>query len=101
MRAKIHQPAKTAMQSGRAKTRRWALEFERSAAKKIDPLMGWTSSTDMNQQVQLWFDTKEEAIAYAQRAGIAFEVFETPRRKRVIKAYADNFAYDRKRPWTH
>lgn len=101
MLAKIHRPAKTAMQSGRAKSDRWALDFAATEADRIDPLMGWTSSGDMNQQVRLFFDTKDEAIAYAQRQGLTFEVVETKERKRVIKSYAQNFDYDRKVPWTH
>ena len=64
MTARIYQPAKTAMQSGWAKTKHWVLEFEPSLPKSNDPLMGWTSSGDTRQQVQLQFDTREEAIAY-------------------------------------
>ncbi len=46
MFARIFKPAKTAMQSGRAKTSRWVLEFEAEAARRIDPLMGWTSADE-------------------------------------------------------
>jgi hypothetical protein len=77
------------------------LEFEPASARVSDPLMGWTVSTDMNGQVRMQFDTREEAAAYAQRHGIAFEVLAPREVKRIVKAYADNFAYTRREPWTH
>jgi len=99
--ARIYQPSKTAMQSGKAGTRQWVLEFEPEAARSIDPLMGWTSSRDMKQQVRLRFDSKQEAIAYAQKHNIPHQVFDPAPKKRVIKAYADNFKYGRLEPRTH
>ena len=101
MLARIYRPAKTAMQSGRANTKEWMLEFEPVSARLPDPLMGWAQSKDMNGQVRLSFDTREEAIAYAQSHAIAFQVMEPKPIRRVIKAYADNFAFTRKEPWTH
>lgn len=101
MLARIYRPAKNAMQSGKAKTKDWVLEFEPASARKPDPLMGWTQSTDMNGQVRLTFETRDEAVAYAQRHEIAFQLFEPKTPKRIIKAYADNFAANRKQPWTH
>ena len=89
------------MQSGKAKTRDWILEFEPAAARSNDPLMGWTSSGDMRGQVRLSFDTREEAVAYAERHGIAFRLHEPEEAPVIIKAYADNFATSRKQPWTH
>jgi hypothetical protein len=89
------------MQSGRANTKEWVLEFAPASARVSDPLMGWTVSTDMNGQVRMLFDTREEAAAYAQRHGIAFEVLAPREMKRIVKAYADNFAYTRREPWTH
>lgn len=100
-RARIFKPAKTAMQSGRAKTKKWVLEFEASSARSIDPLMGWTSSRDTQTQLQLRFDTQEEAVAYAQRHGIEFQLSEPKVQKRSIRAYADNFKYGRQGLWTH
>ena len=76
MLAKIFQPARSAMQSGPASHRQWVLEFVPAQARWIDPLMGWTGSGDMNSQVRLSFPTREEAVAYAERHGIAHEVFE-------------------------
>jgi hypothetical protein len=101
MLARIYLPAKTAMQSGRANTREWVLEFEPASARSPDPLMGWTISSDMNGQVRLLFDTREEAVAYAQRHGIAIEVLTPKQHQRAPKAYADNFAFGRKESWTH
>jgi hypothetical protein len=101
MLARIYQPAKSATQSGLARTRRWVLEFEPRVARSIEPLMGWTSSEDMNQQVVLEFDTLEEAVAFADRHGIAHQVFEPHQPAAKSKAYADNFRFDRKIPWSH
>ena len=101
MLARIYRPAKSAMQSGVAKTKSWILEFEPASARRPDPLMGWTSSTDMNGQVKLGFESQEEAVAYAQAHGIDFQIFEPKIPRRIIKAYADNFAYQRKQSWTH
>jgi hypothetical protein len=100
MTARIYKPAKTAMQSGAAK-KDWVLDFEQDAAREIEPLMGWTSSSDTRQQVKLRFGAKEEAIAYCERHGIAYEVFEPKVAVRRTMAYADNFAYGRRTPWTH
>jgi len=101
MLARVYRPSKSSMQSGKARTREWVLEFEPASARLPDPLMGWQQSMDMNGQVRLVFDTKEEAIAYAQNHGIAFQLDEPKTAKPIIKAYADNFAYNRKQPWTH
>jgi hypothetical protein len=101
MLARIFKPTRTAMQSGKANTRDWVLEFEPASARTPDRLMGWTSSSDMDGQIRLSFETKEEAIAYAQKHGVAFQLFEPKESKRIIKAYADNFTVDRKEPWTH
>jgi hypothetical protein len=101
MLARIFRPAKTAMQSGKARTQSWVLEFEPAQARVSDPLMGWTQTGDMNGQVRLSFDTSAEAVAYAQKHGIAFELMAEKKPKRIIKAYADNFAFNRKEPWTH
>ncbi len=101
MSARIYSPAKTAMQSGKAKTGRWLLEFDPEMPKKIDPLMGYTTSGDMKSQIRLVFDTREEAVAYASKHGIPFRVQEPKEAKRRQISYSDNFRYDRKVPWTH
>jgi len=101
MVARIFKPAKTAMQSGKARTRKWLLEYEPEQPREVEPLMGWTSSGDMKQQIRLAFDSKEEAVAYAERNGIAHRVVETKSSKRRPKSYADNFRYGRVGQWTH
>ena len=101
MTARIYKPAKTAMQSGNAKTKEWVLDFEPEQPREIEPLMGWTSSRDMKGQIRLTFDTKEEAIAYAERNGLPYSLMEPKPRRAVRKSYADNFRFGRREPWTH
>ena len=102
MFARIFKPSKTAMQSGKGKSGQWVLEFEPSAARRTDPLMGWTSSEDTTAtQVRLTFETKDEAIAYAEKHEIAFRVSEEKKRTAKPKAYSDNFAFKRRQSWTH
>jgi hypothetical protein len=91
MVARIYRPARTATQSGQAKTRRWLLELEPTARREPDPLCGWLGSDDTDQQVQLWFPSKEAAVAYARRRGLEYRVFEPHRPIVKPKAYADNF----------
>lgn len=103
MLARIYQPARSAMQSGQAKTHQWILEFAPADVKRIDPLMGWTGSGDMDGQVRLTFDTCEEAVAYATRNGLAFQVSEPKLRRHIhrINGYGDNFSSQRRGAWTH
>jgi hypothetical protein len=101
MIARIYKPSKSAMQSGQAKSKAWVLDFEPEAPLRVEPLMGWTASSDPKRQVRLHFATKEEAIAYCERHGIAYQVFETPRQPRRGLSYADNFLPSRRESWTH
>lgn len=103
MRARIFQPAKTAMSSGTAKTKRWVLEFVSSEARSVDPLMGWTSSDDTQSQVRLTFDSKDEALEYAADKGLDVTVQEPKKRKANIRpgGYGENFATNRRGAWTH
>ena len=95
--ARIYQPARTAMQAGWVNTRKWVLEFESEGAKRADPLMGWIGSADTRGQVRLKFDSRDEAVDFAKRNALTFEVYE-PRALRVRpKIYADNFRYGRVR----
>ena len=91
MPAVIYQQPKSAMQSGKAKTDTWVLEFERSEALRPDPLMGWAGSGDTQAQVRLNFPTKDAAKAYAEKYGIAARVHQTPPKRLKLQAYADNF----------
>ena len=103
MRARIYQPAKTAMQSGSAKAKGWVLEFAPASAREVDPLMGWTSSDDTQAQVRLRFDSREAAEAYAAAKGVEFDLTLPKARKPNIRpgGYGDNFATNRKGVWTH
>lgn len=103
MRARIYKPAKTAMQSGTAKTKDWVLVFDPAERRSVDPLMGWTSSGDMQSQVRLHFETKEAALDYAASHGIDALVTEPKPRKPVIRqrGYGENFVPHRRGAWTH
>ncbi len=101
MTARIFRPAKTAMSSGHAQAQRWLLEYEPERPKTIEPLMGYTSSDDMKSQIRIEFESREAAVAYAQRNGIAYRVFEPKDRLRPAISYSDNFRRDRSQPWTH
>lgn len=103
MHARIYRPAKTAMSSGTAKTKSWVLEYAPESPRDVDPLMGWTSSSDMNSQVRIAFDTKEAAIRYADDHGLEATVIEPKARKANVRprGYGENFAPDRRGAWTH
>lgn len=103
MHARIFQPARTAMQSGTANTRAWILEFAPGSAREVDPLMGWTSSGDMQSQVRLSFDSKDAALEYAREHKIDVVVQDPKKRKPNIRpgGYGDNFATNRRGVWTH
>ena len=101
MTLRIYQPTKTAMQSGKAKTKRWVLEHAPETARRPEPLMGWVAAGDTKNQVRLGFDTKEDAIAYAKKHNMAYRVQEPRRSTPRIKTYADNFAFSRTGSWTH
>jgi hypothetical protein len=103
MRARIYQPARNAMQSGQAKTKDWVLEFAPASSREIDPLMGWTSSSDTQAQVRMRFDSKDAAIDYANDNDIAFTVQDPKERAHKIRkgGYAENFGTNRRTIWTH
>lgn len=103
MLAKIYQPAQSAMTSGAKNSNSWCLEFASKEARQTDHLMGWCGSGDTQTQIQLSFETKEEAIAYARANGIPYQIFEPKRRKPNIRpgGYGENFSTNRKDSWTH
>ncbi len=93
---RIFRPARTAMQSGRAKTREWVLEYAPGGRETPDALMGWAGAGDTHNQVRLFFDTKEEAVAFAEREGLTYQLIEDPaHRPPRPKSYADNFRFDK------
>jgi hypothetical protein len=101
MRARIYQPPKNAMQSGRAGIHHWVLEFEPTGPRVADPLMGWIGGAEANSQVRLTFPTQQEAVAYADKLALAYDL-ELPQVRHIKpKAYADNFRYGRTENWTH
>lgn len=92
---RIYQPSKNALQSGKANTKKWVLEYEPESAKSLDPLMGWTSSGDTRGQVKMKFASRDDAIAFAKRKGFEYVVREPKARRIQIRNYADNFAFNR------
>ncbi len=103
MTARIYRPSKTAMSSGTARTKKWVLEYAPESARSVDPLMGWTSSSDTQSQVRIRFETKEAALEYAKDNGIDAVVVEPKVRKPNVRprGYGENFATDRRGAWTH
>jgi ETC complex I subunit conserved region len=95
--ARIYRPAKTAMQSGRAQTRRWVIEYEPASRRDPDPLMGWSSAQDTLNEVHVQFDTLDEAVAFAAKNGLEYTVIQPHAHTPKAKSYADNFRYDRVR----
>ena len=93
--ARIYRPTKTAMQSGRAQTRNWLLEYEPATRRDPDPLMGWSSARDTLNQVRMHFPTLDEAVAFAKKRGLDYSVIEPQARNSKAKSYANNFRYDR------
>jgi ETC complex I subunit-like protein len=101
MAARIYQPSRNVMQSGKANLQRWVLEFTSDLPKTAEPLMGWTTSADTKEQVRISFDSKETAIAYAEKHGIAYEIIEPSPKRQTPKSYADNFRWGKPENWTH
>jgi hypothetical protein len=101
MPVRIYKPARNAMQSGKGKSQDWVLEFEPETPRGRDPLMGWTSSGDTRQQLKLFFPTSQEAVAYAEREGLAYTVAPEAPVRLQKKSYSDNFKFGRTDNWTH
>jgi ETC complex I subunit conserved region len=102
MHVLIHKPTKSAMQSGLARTKGWCLSFERGSDTNLDPLMGWWRSGDTRKQVQMPFETLEQAVAFAQRHGWSYEIKQDQTRRPVTgKSYSANFSTNRRGNWTH
>jgi hypothetical protein len=93
--ARIYRPSKTAMQSGRAQTHKWLLEYEPATRRTPDPLMGWASAHDTLNEVRMRFATLDEALAFATKRGLDYTIIEPQARTTKAKSYADNFRYDR------
>ena len=91
MKAKIYKPSKTAMQSGRSKFNKWVLKFSDKKNQLKDTMMGWNGGSSTVSQIELKFSSKEEAVSYAKKNSIDYEILETSERKVINKSYADNF----------
>ena len=98
---RIYQPRKTAMQSGRAKTKYWLVEFEPGVQCQNDSLMGWVGHGDTRNQLRMQFDTRDEAIAFCAKHNLEHQVIEPKARRVTRKSYAENFSYKRDKNWTH
>ena len=94
MKVRIFKPTKSTMQSGRAKTKKWHLEYETKSARTPEPLMGWVASKDTRNQVVLKFDCKDSAIAYAEKKGWEYKVLEAQEKTVKPRNYSDNFVFD-------
>ncbi len=90
---RIYKPAKSTMQSGRAKGQKWVMETETETARKPEDLMGWVSSGDTLNQVKVSFNTLEDAIAHATKQGWAYTVSQPQARKLQPRNYSDKFRY--------
>ena len=101
MTIKIYKPAKTAMQSGLRKTKRWLAEYISDVDNVKDALMGWNSSLDTQSQIKVFFDTKEKAVTWAKKNNYQYFVEEPKTKKIKPKSYSSNFDFKRKEPWTH
>lgn len=98
---RVYQPRKNAMQSGRAKTKYWLVEFEPGAQVRNDSLMGWVGQGDTRNQLRLRFETRDEAVAYCEREKLDYQLVETKKRRVLPKSYAENFRNGREKNWTH
>jgi len=91
MKYKIYQPAKSSMQSGLYSSKKWCLETMDVWEKKLSPTFGWTTSSNTNDQVKLFFDKLEDAVHFAEKNNFSYKIFKSKKRKILKKTYADNF----------
>lgn len=113
----IYRPARHAMQSGSAATKKYRLEFPHQGRWK-NPLMGWAStryfccccccekglslnlslsSSDALGNVSLYFDTEEEAVDFCDKQAFEYQLDGAKPHERTHQSYADNFAFQRKK----
>ena len=94
MRARIYKPSKSTMQSGRGKDTRWILECDARTAKTVEPLMGWTSAGDTDDQIKMFFESKDTAITFAEKNNWKYTVLKEQTRIVRPRSYADNFKFE-------
>ncbi len=97
----IQSPAKTATQSGYAKTGKWFIKFRDSDKKGFEPLMGWTSSSNTLRQIKLEFSSLDEAKKFADAKGWSYDIVEAKEKRISPKSYAENYSFKRVKPFTH
>lgn len=90
---RIFKPTRTAMQSGRSKTKLWVVEYETETARRPEPLMGWTASGDTLNQVRMKFDSMEQAIAFVEKKGWTYTLVQPQSRRLTPRNYGDNFKF--------
>ena len=101
MTIKIYKPSKSSMQSGHRNTKKWLAEYISDTEQVKDTLMGWNSSLDTKSQIKVFFNTKEQAIEWAQKNNYQYFIEEPKVKKIKPKSYSSNFDMNRKEPWTH
>ncbi|AHC73308.1 hypothetical protein P856_60 [Candidatus Endolissoclinum faulkneri L5] len=101
MIVRIYKPGKTALNSAWGENKAWILECCPDSRRIPEPLMGWVSAKDTNNQIRITFDSKEEAVAFARRNGLNFNLQDSREHKLTPKSYAHNFAFNRRSQWTH
>ncbi len=94
---RIYKPCQSVMQSGRAKTRQWVMEFDSVQKDFIGQLMGWVGSCDTNQEIKLKFSTFDEAITFAKRHNFAYKALVHHAGVASARSYSDNFRHDIRR----
>jgi NADH dehydrogenase (ubiquinone) Fe-S protein 4 len=95
LKVSIYRPTKTATQSGDWHGHKWRIDWDvlSKGHRWENPLMGWQSSADAMQGTRIDFNTKQDAIDFANKQGYEYFVQEPNERKRVPKAYATQFVY--------
>ncbi len=101
MRARIFYPARSAMQSGPAQKRQWCLRFIQDAFGERDAMTGWQGKSAPASQLVLRFASRAEAIAYAEKHKVDYEVEPEPTLGQKQKDYTLNFSAKRRTAWTH
>ncbi|MBE3042051.1 ETC complex I subunit [Candidatus Bathyarchaeota archaeon] len=91
----MYKESKPATQSGQWKSHNWRMDWDilPMGHRWENPLMGWQSSADMMQGTQLNFDSKEDAVKFAEKQGYEYFVQEPNTRAFAPKVYANNFSY--------
>jgi len=96
---RIYRPTKPATQSGNWHGMTWLMDWDPlpKGHRWENPLMGWQSSADFMQGERIGFNSKEDAIKFANKQGYEYFVQEPNERKIVPKAYADQFVHSPKK----